>query len=857
MNVAEVAYFDAQRAGRRYGMWRVEARVVGERLRALRTRFDGKDWTANAIMSPQAGMQLAAILDYARLVTVEVIARRPGGVRCAAVWRYARYALGDANAGEMYAAVRQAIIVDSRREELTYIDYELLLPAIQLRLLLVLERCFRLKLPTRMAIERLLTVSSLSGEQVIGLALPFEDCLRADPANVYARLDAYSRHVYRKAVFDLAKSCQCAPSRVAETAIGLASQAVDLRSSNEDAAAHIGYYLVDDGRARLREVLTGERQIATKLPVRARIGLTVAAKAAVASIAASVAAGAYEVASLPEPLEFVVNVAIIMLAYEYFGTVVRRLSGWITGQRRLATIEYNGQLPWSCRTIIAVPCLLVDDNQIDAMLEAQFWNFVVANDTNVSVALLTDFPDSVNGVDSDDERRLLAYCASRVELFNRRYSCFDKVPLTILHRPRRYSATQRAWIGEERKRGKLQELHRFIKSDSSSVDCVVGNPDELRGARFVLCVDEDTRLSRGALHTMVGVLGHPLNRAVIDPVRRRVVRGHGLVVPVLRTRATDVKHWRLGGIATGQRFDERAAPVEMREFYHDCFGATHYPGKGLYEVAVYEQVCAGRIPDERILSHDTIEGAWLRPGYVGRAALVEGFPSTHSRLRARQLRWIIGDWQNLWFVLSCVCRRREVPAMLWYIVLNQVRASLTAVIIALLALVAITGSPELSNRRILTVMLILFGPIILRIVVSCVTEPMQWLRVERWSDAGALVKRGALEVFFRLVSSLDDAAQTLRAIITSAWRWVRGKDLLAWRAAALVEADVQASETHLVGFSLATLGSALLLVWLISTGRASLAALVLLSGWSATGWLFNWLAPTPKSKQSASSPVSE
>lgn len=857
MKVVEVTDFGARRPARRDGMRRVEVRVFDARLRALRTQLDDKDWTTDKIVSPQICIHLAEMLDYARLVTNEVIARRPGGVRCAAVWRYARYALDGASADGMVDAARQAIAVDPKREELRYIDYELLLPVIQLRLLLVLERCFRLNLPTQMVIERWLAVSSLSGEQVIGLALPFENCLRADPANVYMRLDAYSRHVYRKAVFDLARSCRCTPSRVAHTAIGLALQAVGFRSLNKDAVTHIGYYLLDDGRARLREILVGGRRRSTALSVRRRIALTVAAKAAAGSIVAAVAAAAYKVTNLPASLELVVDVAIFMLAYEYFGAAVRRFSGWITGQRRLASIEYNGQLPGSCRTIIAVPCLLVDEKQVDAMLEAQFWNFVVANDTNVSVALLTDFPDSVNGVDSDDERSLLAYCASRVELFNRRYACFDKVPLTILHRSRTYSATQRAWIGQERKRGKLLELHRFIKSDSSSVDCIVGNPDELRGARFVLCVDEDTRLSRGALHTMVGVLDHPLNRAVIDPVRRRVVRGHGLVVPVLRTRTTDVKHWRLGGIATGQRADERAASVEMREFYHDCFGATHYPGKGMYEVAVYEQVCAGRIPDERILSHDTIEGTWLRPGYVGRAALVEGFPSTHSRLRARQLRWIIGDWQNLWFALSCARQRREVPAMLWYIVLNQVRVSLTPVMIALLALVAIIGSPALSNRRIATIAIILFGPITLRIVVSCVAEPLQWLRAKRWRDAGRLVRRGTLEVCFHLVSALDEAVQTLRAIIISICRWVRGKNLLAWRAAALVEADASVSGNFLIGFPLAALSSALLLFGVISTGRSSVATLVLLSGWSTTVWLFNWLAPTPKSKRSASSPVSE
>lgn len=822
---------------------------MDDQLRRLQKRLENEVQDAIAQVSDTERSDLLILTDYALTVTLPALAKGAGGATSGAAWRLATAAVAKMDSID---ALMRATAADPQRERLGYRDFELFLPAVQTQMLLALEQAMAQGRPAEAIVDRLFAVARAQQKDFMAQVLPFEAVLRTDPAGVYPRIDARSRRMYRDAVFAMAKSCNCAPSKVVGEAVNLARAAQQGGKPGEDSSAHIGFYLLDDGRNKLREALTGLWRPRSSTTAW-RLVLLVMATSLVALLAASSAAWLYQVGELPPHLAGACVIAWLLLAYDYFGSSVHRLIGRVTGPRGLVAIDYSGGLPASCRTVIAVPCLLVDTEQVDAMLDAQGWNFAIVNDTNVSVALLTDFPDSVDGVDRDDELHLLAYCVRRVEEFNRKYARYGKVPMTLLHRARTYSQTQRAWIGEERKRGKLEQLHRLIGGHRSSFECVAGNLGELRGARFVLCLDEDNRMQRNALHTLVGALDHPLNRAVVDPVRRRIVRGHGLLASALRTRAAAATHWRLGNIVTGLQSDEHDTSPEVREFHFDYLGFTHYPGKGLYEVAVYDSVCSGRLPSERILSHDTMEGAWLRPGFASRTSVVEAFPSTHRKWRARQLRWIVGDWQNLWLLLSGSLRHSKPPIMLWYTVLNQVRISLTPVAIVVLGMASITGSSALANQRLLCIVGLMLAPVLLRTLDSQLAQSSQRVRPSRYRAIGSHVWSGLLATGYRLLSSLDDTWITLRAIATSAWRWALGRNMLAWRAAALVETD-EAPRRLLAGVGKALL-PVLLLLGLCATGRASAGAVVILLGWSCAGWLFRFLAEDPKLQSQTSSQV--
>ena len=54
---------------------------------------------------------------------------------------------------------------------------------------------------------------------------------------------------------------------------------------------------------------------------------------------------------------------------------------------------------------------------------------------------------------------------------------------------------------------------------------------------------------------------------------------------------------------------------------------------------------SGRFPDERLLSHDLIEGAHVRVGLASDIELYDEFPQGYGGYAGRQHRWIRGDWQ--------------------------------------------------------------------------------------------------------------------------------------------------------------------------------------------------------------------
>ena len=59
------------------------------------------------------------------------------------------------------------------------------------------------------------------------------------------------------------------------------------------------------------------------------------------------------------------------------------------------------------------------------------------------------------------------------------------------------------------------------------------------GTPYVVTLDSDTVLPPGALHALVGVAAHPLNRPRIDAQRRRVSAGYGILQPRLVTPLPD------------------------------------------------------------------------------------------------------------------------------------------------------------------------------------------------------------------------------------------------------------------------------------------------------------------------------
>ncbi|MFN2375773.1 MAG: GH36-type glycosyl hydrolase domain-containing protein [Candidatus Binatia bacterium] len=172
------------------------------------------------------------------------------------------------------------------------------------------------------------------------------------------------------------------------------------------------------------------------------------------------------------------------------------------------------------------------------------------------------------------------------------------------------------------------------------------------GVRYVVTLDSDTRLPRGAVRKLVGKMAHPLNRPRFDPVRGRVVEGYAVlqprVTPTLPTGREGSVFQRVFSGPCG--IDPYAFAVS--DVYQDLVGEGSYTGKGIYDVDAFEAALEGRIPDNTLLSHDLFEGVFARAGLVSDIEVVEEFPSRYDVAVAREHRWARGDWQLLPWVFA-------------------------------------------------------------------------------------------------------------------------------------------------------------------------------------------------------------
>jgi hypothetical protein len=203
-------------------------------------------------------------------------------------------------------------------------------------------------------------------------------------------------------------------------------------------------------------------------------------------------------------------------------------------------------------------------------------------------------------------------------------------------------------------------------------------------------------------------MAHPLNRPRYDEAQQRICDGYGILQPrIVESLSGDSKSWyaRLWGSETG--IDPYTRVVS--NIYQDVFGEGSYIGKGIYDVDAFEKALSGRLPENRILSHDLIEGCYARSGLFSDVQLYEEYPSQYSMDVSRRHRWIRGDWQIASWLRSEVPvfggghQKNKISWLSQWKIFDNLRRSLVP---AALTLMLIMGWTIMSPVWLWTIMVI-------------------------------------------------------------------------------------------------------------------------------------------------------
>ncbi|MCK4832143.1 MAG: hypothetical protein KAS81_05220, partial [Anaerolineales bacterium] len=522
-----------------------------------------------------------------------------------------------------------------------------------------------------------------------------EAVLRSDPAAVYERMDFDTRDRYRKVVEELARRAGRSEERVAREAVWLAKRAADETPATErpERSAHVGYYLLDRGRVQIETRLdyapswrSRRHRWLLDHPTPTYQGAIVLA--ALVMLFASVWYAQVAGGNLGHLVA--VSLLVLIPATDAAVNLVNWLVTILVPPRVLPRLEFEDGIPAEYSTMLVVPAILKQASEIEPLLRGLELHFLSNEDPHLRLALLTDFGDAPEQQMPDDGE-LLVQLEDGIVSLNGKYGRRGSGPFYLFHRDREWNPAEDCWMGWERKRGKLVEFNRLLGgSKDTSYRIQIGDLKVLARIRYVITVDADTAVPRGAARRLVATLAHPLNRAELDPDSGQVVAGYTVLQPRVDVKPTSASRSLFTHMFAGDTGLDLYT-LAVSDVYQDLFGEGSYVGKGIYDVVAFERSLRGRIPDNTLLSHDLFEGIHGRAGLVTDVILYEDYPPHYLAYAHRLHRWVRGDWQLVPWVLPKAPRadggrRRNDLSLLdrWKILENLRRSVTTPALLALL-----------------------------------------------------------------------------------------------------------------------------------------------------------------------------
>jgi cyclic beta-1,2-glucan synthetase len=671
-----------------------------------------------------------------------------------------------------------------------------------------------------------------------------ERVLQRDPAGVYANMDFQSRDRYRQAVEELAEPTGEAQLRVALRAVESARQAAE--KGRGERAAHVGHHLIGKGRAELETDVAYRPRLFRRLRRFAFAHATAAYLGSIALATACLVGLALAGLHQQRASSWLMAGTVLLLllpASELAIAMVQRLAARGAPPRRLPRLELAAGVPDGARTIVVVPTLLTSVSGVNALIEHVLVLALGNLDPRIHFAILSDFVDAP-AREMPEDAAILAAARAGVSDLNARFG-EGHARFFLFHRARQWNPSESVWMGWERKRGKLEECNRLLRgAKDTSFSVEVGDVGVLAGVRYCLTLDSDTRLPRDAAKKLIGIIAHPLNRAVFDVRLGRVREGYGILQPRVSVTMASAAGSLFARIHAGHTgVDPYTTAVS--DTYQDLFGEGIFTGKGLYDVDAFMAALDGRVPENALLSHDLFEGVHARTALVTDVELVDDYPSSVLVHARRQHRWVRGDWQILrwllpWVPTSSGVTRNTLPLISRFKIFDNLRRSLVAPASLALLLFAWAAlpSPALWTAAVAGAAAFpVFPPLMEAARGPRRQVPWRVFLRALAEDAGTALAQAALQ----LTLMASQACERLHAIILTLVRvTATHRGLLEWETAAAsaargAETERRVSARAFIAEMIASpaiAGAATLLIGLLRPAALVPAAPLLLS-WAA------------------------
>ncbi len=592
------------------------------------------------------------------------------------------------------------------------------------------------------AVKSLKRMSETDFEKVVSLSSKAEKLLSADPSGIYPMLDEQTKSVYRKTLYRKASLKNKSEEQVAAKALLLAKQKV----------CHAGEFIF----AKRSRFFYGKTVLILQLLM---------------PLLSSVCAGV-----LTDSVAFAVLTLFPLIALWRFAvdnTVCKNAK-----PVRLMRLKTDSEAVKNTSALITVSTIMPSAKDMDKLEKHLEKIFLSNGGENIRVCCLADLRSADSPSKPGDKEAVRA----AMEVFDRLNKRYCGGFLLAL-RPRIFSKTQGEFTGRERKRGAISDLVSAIKGNEKAFSLIYGDKKELKSVKYLIALDSDTQLEFDGARSLISIALHPFNRPLVDQRKGRVTRGYGIIVPAAENKRNYLRCTPFEKIMAGSGGISVYDSI-FSEKYQALFGESIFCGKGLIDVDAYHALLTKGLPEERILSHDIIEGGYLKVGFASDIRITESFPKTEATYFKRLHRWIRGDWQNIPFIFG----KNPLNFVSRYKLFDNLLRSLATPF----ALVSIIVSAFIGGKIGVMIAAISAFSIICPEVLSGVSSLLKAGK----RAFGGLFYSGALpcslsdfaRAFMKLAFSVKETVTVADAAVKALWRLLFSKKkLLEWSTAAMSE----------------------------------------------------------------------
>jgi cellobiose phosphorylase len=489
------------------------------------------------------------------------------------------------------------------------------------------------------SITSLIFLTQLDFRQIFKQVSRVEAILNEDPAGIFSEVSFKTSDMYLHAIERMSKGSSLTEWEVAKEVLDLC------QGVNEPLKKHVGYYLIDHGKEKLEKKISYRGsfretivELILKHPTAVYLGLAFVLTAALIFFLIH-----YSINYLSVGYVFLFTLLAAIPASELIIQIQNIGFAILLKPFILPKLKFDNGLPQEFKTLVVVPLLLQNENQIIEDIKSLEIRYLANQDANLKFSLFSDFTDHKAESSEDDEKLIAVTLRGFLELEKK----YGSGTFFLFHRKRKWNPAENAYIGEERKRGKLELLNSFLlgKINTGSENILYfGNFQDLENIRYVLTLDCDTDLPKNQAFSLIETIAHPLNEAHVDGELKKVLRGYTLIQPRVTTSLPSSNKTYFSRIFSGAMGNDPYTEA-VSDIYQDMLHEGSYQGKGIYDLNVFHTVLNKRFPDNHLLSHDLIEGAYTRVGFASGIELLDEFPVNYEVYSKREHRWIRGDWQ--------------------------------------------------------------------------------------------------------------------------------------------------------------------------------------------------------------------